>query len=202
MKKLYAFIVAAMATLSTQAQVVLTQNGKVCSPSETVVIKAVEEAIDLGGGEYFYLVECGVGDPKLLNQGKSAAKIKVTLETEDYPNIMWCGITGQCMQMGSDTEVREGSIAAGAESPLQVEGGFAGGPESYGTYNVDVTIESNGKSDTYKLQLVYDASCAAGINEVVADKTHKPIYDISGRRVNRTNPGQIYIRDGKKFIAR
>ena len=42
MKKLYAFIVAAMATLSTQAQVVLTQNGKVCSPSETVVIKAVE----------------------------------------------------------------------------------------------------------------------------------------------------------------
>ena len=41
------------------------------------------------------------------------------------------------------------------------------------------------------------------INEIIADQhAYKPLYDISGRRVNRTNPGQIYIQDGKKFIAR
>ena len=202
MKKLYAFILAAMAAVSASAQIVVLNEGTVCKPSETIVIKAVEEAYDLGGGEYFYLVECGTKQPVLKNEGNAKANVKVTIKSADWRNITWCGITGQCMMMGSDTEVRSGKIAAGAETPLQVEGSFAGGPESYGTYNVDVTIESNGKSDTYKLQLVYDASCAAGINEVVADKTHKPIYDISGRRVNRTNPGQIYIRDGKKFIAR
>ena len=203
MKKLYAFIVAAMATLSTQAQVVLTQNGKVCSPSETVVIKAVEEAIDLGGGEYFYLVECGVGDPKLLNQGKSTAKIKVTLETEDYPNIMWCGITDQCMPMPSNKEVREGSLGAGKSTGIEVHGSFEGGPDSYATYVVKMTVEAGGKKDVYTLNLVYDETCTAGINGITAD-TQKSAhtYDLSGRLVRQATPGQIYIRNGQKFIQR
>ena len=202
MKKLYAFIIAAMAAVSASAQIVVLNEGVVCNPGETIVIKAVEEAFDIGDGEYFYLVECGTKQPVLRNEGNADANVKVTIKSADWRNITWCGITGKCMMMGSDTEVRSGKIAAGAETPLQVEGSFAGGPDSYDTYNVDVTIESNGKSDTYKLQLVYDESCTAGINEIVADKTHKAIYDISGRRVNRVNPGQIYIRDGKKFIAR
>lgn len=203
MKKLYAFIVAAMATLSTQAQVVLTQNGKVCSPSETVVIKAVEEAIDLGGGEYFYLVECGVGDPKLLNQGKSAAKIKVTLETEDYPNIMWCGITDQCMPMPSNKEVREGSLGAGKSTGIEVHGNFEGGPDSYATYVVKMTVEAGGKKDVYTLNLVYDETCTTGINGITADtQKSAPTYDLSGRLVRQATPGQIYIRNGQKFIQR
>ncbi len=202
MKKLYAFILAAMAAVSASAQIVVLNEGTVCKPGETIVVKAEEVRLDFGEDVYYYLVECGTKQPVLKNEGDAKANVKVTIKSADWQKLQWCGITGNCMMMGSDTEVRQGSIAAGAETPLQVDGLFEYGPEYYGTYNADVTIESNGKSDTYKLQLVYDASCAAGINEVVADKTHKPIYDISGRRVNRTNPGQIYIQDGKKFIAR
>lgn len=203
MKKLYAFIVAAMATLSTQAQVVLTQNGKVCSPSETVVIKAVEEAIDLGGGEYFYLVKCGEGDPKLLNQGKSTASIKVTLETEDYRNITWCGITTVCKPMPSNTEVREGTLGAGKSTGIEVHGSFEGGPDSYATYVVKMTVEAGGKKDVYTLNLVYDETCTAGINGITADtQKSAPTYDLSGRLVRQATPGQIYIRNGQKFIQR
>ena len=53
MKKLYAFIIAAMAAVSASAQIVVLNEGVVCNPGETIVIKAVEEAFDIGDGEYF-----------------------------------------------------------------------------------------------------------------------------------------------------
>ncbi len=203
MKKIYAFLMMAAAAFGANAQVVLTQNGNVCSPDEPVVIKAVEEAIDLGDGQYFYIVECGMGDPKLLNQGSSTANIKVTLDTEDYKNIQWCGITEQCMPMPSKTEVRQGSIAAGKTIPIEVHGSFAGGPESYATYVVKMTVETGGKSEVYTLHLVYDETCTAGISHVTADGTASHVvYDLSGRIVNHTVPGHVYIRDGKKFLQR
>lgn len=40
-------------------------------------------------------------------------------------------------------------------------------------------------------------------NVVVPDKKNKScIYNINGMRVEHTVPGEIYIKDGKKFIAR
>ncbi len=203
MKKLYAFIIAAMATISASAQIVVVNDGVVCNTKEPIVVKAVEEAFELEDGTFFYRVECGTQQPVLKNEGSSKAHVKVTIKSDDWKNIMWCGLINQCGPMFSDTEVREGSIAAGEESPIQIEGSFAGGPESYGTYKVTFTVESNGKSDTYELHLVYDESCTAGISEITTDNSsNKAIYDISGRRVNHINSGQIYIRDGKKFIAR
>lgn len=199
MKKFYAFIFAAMATISASAQIVVLNDGVVCKPSETIVIKAVEEAYDLGGGEYFYLVECGTKQPVLKNEG-STTNVKVTVKSADYKNLQCC-FPGNCSNMGKETEVYESTIVANGEKPLQLESSFSIG--EYATYEAQFTVEANGKSDTYTLRLVYDESCTAGISEITTDNSsNKAIYDISGRRVNHINSGQIYIRDGKKFIAR
>lgn len=42
-----------------------------------------------------------------------------------------------------------------------------------------------------------------GINDIVVEtETDGPIYDTMGRRVETTQPGHLYIRNGRKFIAR
>lgn len=41
-----------------------------------------------------------------------------------------------------------------------------------------------------------------GIVNVEAQQEQAPIYDLSGRRVQKTTKGQLYITNGKKFIAK
>ena len=42
-----------------------------------------------------------------------------------------------------------------------------------------------------------------GIGQVsTSDVKNAPIYDLTGRRVNHTVKGQLYIQGGRKFIAR
>ena len=41
-----------------------------------------------------------------------------------------------------------------------------------------------------------------GIVNVEAQQEQAPIYDLSGRRVQNTTKGQLYITNGKKFIAK
>lgn len=49
---------------------------------------------------------------------------------------------------------------------------------------------------------LYDAS-ETGIGNVLADEaSSQEIYDLQGRHVKNPTPGQVYIRQGKKFIAR
>lgn len=48
-----------------------------------------------------------------------------------------------------------------------------------------------------------DLNAGAGdITADVADGTDSPVYDIMGRRVELTIPGRVYIRSGRKFVAR
>ena len=56
MKKLYAFILAAMAAVSASAQIVVLNEGTVCKPSETIVIKAEEVRLDVGEYIYYYFL--------------------------------------------------------------------------------------------------------------------------------------------------
>lgn len=43
---------------------------------------------------------------------------------------------------------------------------------------------------------------AAGVESVVTDSAvdDTPIYDLNGRRVEQTMPGQVYVRGGRKFV--
>lgn len=197
MKKIYALFLTAMAALGANAQIVVMNDGVVCKPGETITIKAEETPIDLGNGEYFIVVECGTKQPVLKNEG-ATTNVKVTVKSADYKNLQCC-FPGSCYPMRNETEVYENTIAANEAKPLQLESGFANG---YATYEAQFTVEANGKSDTYTLRLVYDESCSGIGNITAGEDSAKATYDISGRRVNRPIPGQIYIRDGKKFIAR
>lgn len=200
MKKIYTLFLTTMTALGANAQIVVMNDGVVCKPGETITIKAEETAYDLDGDGIIDWIEVGAGakQPVLKNEG-ATTNVKVTVKSADYKNLQCC-FPGNCSVMSKDTEVYESRIEANSEKPLQLESSFSIG--EYATYEAQFTVEANGKSNTYKLQLVYDESCS-GINEIIADQhAYKPLYDISGRRVNRTNPGQIYIQDGKKFIAR
>lgn len=199
MKKIYALFLTAMAALGANAQIVVMNDGVVCKPGETITIKAEEMAYDFDGDGVidFVLVECGTKQPVLKNEG-ATTNVKVTVKSADYKNLQCC-FPGQCSLMGKETEVYEYTIAANGERALQLESSFANG---YATYEAQFTVEANGKSDTYTLRLVYDESCSGIGNIIAGEDSAKATYDISGRRVNRPIPGQIYIRDGKKFIAR
>lgn len=200
MKKIYTLFLTAITALGANAQIVVMNDGVVCKAGETITIKAEETAYDFDedGTIDFVLVECGLKQPVLKNEG-STTNVKVTVKSADYKNLQCC-FPGNCSVMSKDTEVYESRIEANSEKPLQLESSFSNG---YATYEAQFTVEANGKSDTYTLRLVYDESCTAGISEITTDNSsNKAIYDISGRRVNHINSGQIYIRDGKKFIAR
>lgn len=63
-------------------------------------------------------------------------------------------------------------------------------------------VSSLGAAGAAKIMLRNDLS---GVENVVADESgdvDTPIYDIMGRRVTHTEPGRIYIRNGRKFLAR
>lgn len=45
---------------------------------------------------------------------------------------------------------------------------------------------------------------SAGVRDIAADEIadrEAPVYDIMGRKVERTTPGNLYIRGGHKFVA-
>lgn len=58
-------------------------------------------------------------------------------------------------------------------------------------------------ADGQAVALKFNGSIIEGINEIVnAENAAAPIYDLTGRRVNNTLKGGIYIQNGKKFIVK
>ena len=58
-------------------------------------------------------------------------------------------------------------------------------------------------ADGQAIALKFNGSIIEGINEIVnAGNAAAPIYDLTGRRVNSTLKGGIYIQNGKKFIVK
>jgi hypothetical protein len=52
-------------------------------------------------------------------------------------------------------------------------------------------------------EIIYGQESPAAISEVMAERqSESDIYDVMGRRVDSTVPGSVYIRGGKKFVAR
>ncbi|MBQ9356421.1 MAG: cadherin-like beta sandwich domain-containing protein [Prevotella sp.] len=53
-----------------------------------------------------------------------------------------------------------------------------------------------------KFQLTVEQATSTGINTVqTAGENATEVYDLTGRRVNQTQPGTLYIQNGKKFVA-
>ena len=52
------------------------------------------------------------------------------------------------------------------------------------------------KNDLFYINL----TSTSGLNEIKTDRTDGTIYDLLGRPVNKPQPGNIYIQNGRKFI--
>lgn len=56
----------------------------------------------------------------------------------------------------------------------------------------DTCLFDESRMDTYMSE----------VNQLVSEQTDDATYDILGRRINKPAPGQLYIRNGKKYIGK
>ena len=103
----------------------------------------------------------------------------------------------------------ESMIAPGGSYILQTDGMFHRVNDSnatlkvgaVGAYRAYLDLSSLG-SKAKAISMSFDDSETTGIREVnTADSSDTPIYDLTGRRINKPQRGQIYIQNGKKRVA-
>ena len=100
----------------------------------------------------------------------------------------------------------ESMIAPGGSYILQTDGMFHRVNDSnatlkVGAYRAYLDLSSLG-SEAKAISMSFDDSETTGIREVnTADSSNTPIYDLTGRRINKPQRGQIYIQNGKKRVA-
>ena len=100
----------------------------------------------------------------------------------------------------------ESMIAPGGSYILQTDGMFHRVNDSnatlkVGAYRAYLDLSSLG-SEAKTISMSFDDSETTGIREVnTADSSDTPIYDLTGRRINKPQRGQIYIQNGKKRVA-
>lgn len=202
MKKIYTLIALAFAAMSASADVVLTHEGNVVDPSQTLELLAEEE--NWGDEESpWYMIEAG-HDVDVLNNGTSSASVTITVEAKEFKKFTWCGITTQCQPMSASTESRSTTLAAGESAPLRLDVSFGGGEDHgadfFGSYDATLTIKAGSKSTVYNLKYIYDERCT-GINTVLAGHADDVRYDLQGRRTNSTAAG-LFIKGGRKYIQK
>ena len=100
----------------------------------------------------------------------------------------------------------ESMIAPGGSYILQTDGMFhlvndSNATLKVGAYRAYLDLNSLG-SEAKTISMSFDDSETTGIREVnTADSSDTPIYDLTGRRINKPQRGQIYIQNGKKRVA-
>ena len=100
----------------------------------------------------------------------------------------------------------ESMIAPGGSYILQTDGMFHRVNDSnatlkVGAYRAYLDLSSLG-SEAKAISMSFEDSETTGIREVnTADSSDTPIYDLTGRRINKPQRGQIYIQNGKKRVA-
>ena len=96
----------------------------------------------------------------------------------------------------------ESMIAPGGSYILQTDGMFHRVSDSnetlkVGAYRAYLDLGSEAKT----INMSFDDSETTGIREEnTSDNSYTPIYDLTGRRINTPQRGQIYIQNGKKVL--
>ena len=103
-----------------------------------------------------------------------------------------------------DKPIAEGSLAASTYVYVLDKETF--GDYNYGAYLEDpknVSKASCHVNSEMKFTVKVDNKIAVGIREVGVDADDAPIYDVYGRKVSgQLKKGQVYIKNGKKFIKK
>ena len=100
----------------------------------------------------------------------------------------------------------ESMIAPGGSYILQTDGMFHRVSDSnatlkVGAYRAYLDLSTAG-NEARTISMSFDDSETTGIREVYAsDNSDTPIYDLTGRRINTPQRGQIYIQNGTKRVA-
>ena len=100
----------------------------------------------------------------------------------------------------------ESMIAPGGSYILQTDGMFHRVSDSnetlkVGAYRAYLDLGTAG-NEARTISMSFDNSETTGIREVnTSDSSNAPIYDLTGRRINTPQRGQIYIQNGKKRVA-
>ena len=101
----------------------------------------------------------------------------------------------------------ESMIALGGSYIMQTDGMFHRVSDSnktlkVGAYRAYLDLSTAG-SEARTISMSFDDTETTGIREVnTSDSSNTPIYDLTGRHINKPQRGQIYIQNSKKRVAK
>lgn len=151
MKKIFTLIACAMAAMTSQAQITVTEeDGTVVNNGGTVTFHAVEE--ELGPG--ISIVTCDPQGPIIKNTSGATKTLKVKLTRTKESKLTWCGLTTSCQPVNSITETRSVTLKDGESRGLALHANFDSGV--YATYSATAECTLGSDTFTFTTKFVYD----------------------------------------------
>lgn len=208
--------------LPLNARLVLRHADRVLSPADTVRITVVEQRTEYPSDDPtdpnpFTVVELKYPDIQTYTVGTETAPtasvdFSALVENVSDFALEWCGLTQECdlLPVRGDRQTRNARLTAEKPRlPLELKGHFE--PNVYGhavarltltpTADAATATESAASPTVYTIRFTYPAPSALRrvATPLPADAV---LYDLAGRRVVRPRPGHIYLRAGRKVLAR
>ena len=220
-----------LSTLPLNARLVLRHGDQVLSPADTVRITVVEQRTEYPSDDpanpdpftvvdfkYPDLASYTVGTDESLN---APLDFSALVENVSDFSLQWCGLTHECNFLRETRNAR--LTAEKPRLPLELEGHFeanryghavarltltptaaaatAGAATATAAASVTPATAETSAPVIYTIRFTYPAPSALRrvATPLPADAV---LYDLAGRRVVRPRPGHIYLRAGRKVLAR
>lgn len=122
----------------------------------------------------------------IILQGTANTDVNLTL----VPNGTTAAITGNLLQGGAEPQALTTPVYA-----LKKTGGLVKVKDYMPAFKAYFTASES------QVRELLDRGLT-GVVSVATEVEDAPIYDLSGRRVQQTNKGGVYVTNGKKFIAK
>lgn len=122
----------------------------------------------------------------IILQGTANTDVNLTL----VPNGTTSGITGNLLQGGAEPQTLTTYVYA-----LKKTGGLVKVKDYMPAFKAYFTASES------QVRELLDRGLT-GVVSVATEAEDAPIYDLSGRRVQQTTKGGVYVTNGKKFIAK
>lgn len=204
-----------LSTLPLNARLVLRHGDQVLSPADTVRITVVEQRTEYPSDDpanpdpftvvdfkYPDLASYTVGTDESLN---APLDFSALVENVSDFSLQWCGLTHECnfLSARGDRETRNARLTTEKPRlPLELEGHFEANRYGHAVARLTLTPTAAAEAPTtYVVRFTYPAPSA--LPRIAAPlPADAVLYDLAGRRVVRPRPGHIYLRAGRKVLAR
>ena len=160
MKKVYTFLVLALAAFSASAQnfKVVLEDGTEVRNGSTVTVKAIEQSYEYAPGMFFDNIECEPTAPYVVNLTDSPITVSGTAIANADDAVQWCGFDMNCDFLTS-TELtnKQVTIGTGAQEGVQLHALFPAKGD-YATHTAKITLSCNGQTLQYTQVFAYTPS--------------------------------------------